>query len=100
MELTRPMSSVQASSSHGSPLQAAFDALSRAEWRLACTLFRDLTSADPSSAEAWAGLAAAAYWVPDEDTILEARERAYHLYRERGNSSRAAEMAAWLAVDW
>ena len=37
--------------------------------------------------------------MPDEDTIFEARERAYHLYREHGDKPRAARMAAWLAVD-
>jgi LuxR family maltose regulon positive regulatory protein len=83
-----------------SAVEAAHLALADADWTRACVLFREATKKDPSSAEAWAGLAAGAYWVPEEETILEARERAYHLYRGRGETSKAAEMAAWLAVDW
>jgi DNA-binding CsgD family transcriptional regulator len=81
-------------------LGAALEALSNANWQRACALFREAATKDPSSAEAWAGLARAAYWVPDEEAILEGRERAYHLYRERGDRHKAAEMAAWLGVDW
>ena len=65
-----------------------------------CALPRSRDEGSLSSAEAWAGLAKAAYWVPDEEAILEGRERAYHLFRERGDKPKAAEMAAWLAVDW
>ena len=89
-----------AASSRARALGAATDALTNADWQRACALFREITTNDPSSAEAWAGLANAAYWVPDEEAILEARERAYHLYRERGEVLKAAQMAAWLAVDW
>jgi tetratricopeptide (TPR) repeat protein len=87
-------------SSHDKTLASAFEALSSAEWQRAFALFRDAAKSDPSSAAAWEGLAAAAYWVPDEEAILEARERAFHLYRERGDTHKAAEMAAWLGVDW
>jgi ATP/maltotriose-dependent transcriptional regulator MalT len=78
---------------------AGFQALGDAEWPAACAHFRAGLADHPECAEAWEGLAAAAYWVPDEDTIFEARERAYHLYRERGDKAPAARMAGWLAVD-
>jgi ATP/maltotriose-dependent transcriptional regulator MalT len=81
-------------------LRAGFEALSNADWQHAAAQFREAADQDPSSAEAWAGIAAASYWIPDEEAILKARERAFHLYREQGNTLVAAEMAAWLAVDW
>jgi LuxR family maltose regulon positive regulatory protein len=98
------MVSKDKSSSRGtrmdSAIEAGHSALANADWTRACALFREATRKDPTSAEAWAGLAKAAYWVPDEEAILQARERAYHLYRECGDKRQAAEMAAWLAVDW
>jgi DNA-binding CsgD family transcriptional regulator len=81
-------------------LHAGHEALSSADWQSAFAHYRRAIDYDRQSAEAWAGLAAAAYWVPDEEAILEARERAFHLYSERGEKLSAAEMAAWLAVDW
>jgi LuxR family transcriptional regulator, maltose regulon positive regulatory protein len=87
-------------SSSDSAFEAGQSALTNADWRRACDLFREATRKDPTSAEAWAGLAAAAYWLPDEEAIFEARERAYHLFREHGDIPNAARMAAWLAVDW
>jgi ATP/maltotriose-dependent transcriptional regulator MalT len=94
------MSFVQASSSTTRLLQVASDALAGADWQRAQALFREATNKEPSSPEAWDGLARAAYWVPDDEAILQGRERAYHLYRERGYKLKAAEMAAWLAVDF
>jgi DNA-binding NarL/FixJ family response regulator len=74
-------------------------ALLDADWAAACEHFRAVVAEYPDAAEAWEGLATASYWIPDEDTIFEARERAYHLYRERGDKPSAARMAGWLAVD-
>jgi ATP/maltotriose-dependent transcriptional regulator MalT len=100
MPSTGKTSPTQPTSTSDGVFKAAIDALTNADWQRACALFREITTNDPSAPEAWAGLANAAYWVPDEEAILEARERAYHLYRERGETRKAAEMAAWLAVDW
>jgi LuxR family maltose regulon positive regulatory protein len=75
-------------------------AFANAEWTAACVKYLAVVERYPGSAEAWEGLAAAAYWVPDEEKILGARERAYHLYCERGDNLTAARMAGWLAVDW
>jgi DNA-binding CsgD family transcriptional regulator len=80
-------------------LQAAQHALSSARWIEAAALFREVAARFPKCVQAWEGLAVAAYWIPDEETILSARERAYQLYREQGDSPSAARMAAWLAVD-
>ncbi len=80
--------------------KAGFQALAGADWHAACASFRAGLVTHPESVEAWEGLATAAYWVPDEETILHARERAYHIYRERGDKTSAARMAAWLGVDW
>ena len=71
--------------------QDGLRALASADWGGACTAFKSVVERRPECAEAWEGLAEAAYWMPDEETILEARERAYHLYRERGEGWRAAD---------
>ena len=42
----------------------------------------------------WAG-----YCLDDERLTFDARERAYRLYRERGDGPSAARVAAWLAAD-
>ncbi|HUF54373.1 MAG TPA: LuxR C-terminal-related transcriptional regulator [Dehalococcoidia bacterium] len=98
--MTSPKQTHEQESSHNPALQAGNEALSAADWPRAFELFRKAATQNPSSAEAWAGIATAAYWIPDEEAILEARERAFHLYCERGDTQEAAEMAAWLGVDW
>jgi len=84
-------------------LDAAFQtglrALGDADWRGACAAYRGAVGQRPDCAEAWEGLAEGAWWVPDLETIFEARERAYELYRERGDGLSAARMATWLAMD-
>ena len=42
----------------------------------------------------------AAWWLDDANATFDARERAYRLYRERGNPRDAARMATWLAWDY
>ena len=79
---------------------AGYDALINARWAEACASFNLAGKLQPDLAESWAGLAAAAYWIPDAESILEARERAYHSYRERGDRLNAALMAAWLGGDY
>jgi DNA-binding CsgD family transcriptional regulator len=79
--------------------EAGLRALAAAEWRRACHLLRGALAEQPAHAEAWEALAEAAWWVPDETAIFEGRERAYHLYKQRGDNASAARMAAWLAID-
>jgi DNA-binding NarL/FixJ family response regulator len=45
------------------------------------------------------GLSWAAWWLDDADTLFEARERAYRLYRRDGEPAAAARMATWIACD-
>jgi DNA-binding NarL/FixJ family response regulator len=55
---------------------------------------------DTESAEAFEGLGWAAYGLDQDSLTFEARERAYRLYRKRGDDRSAARVAAWLAADW
>ncbi len=49
--------------------------------------------------EALEGLSWAAWWLDDADTVFDTRERAFRLYRKRGEPASAARMATWLAAD-
>jgi tetratricopeptide (TPR) repeat protein len=51
------------------------------------------------TAEALEGLSWAAWWLDDAQTVFDARERAYRLYRQEGDAAGAARMATWLAAD-
>jgi DNA-binding NarL/FixJ family response regulator len=55
--------------------------------------------ATAESASALEGLSWAAWWLDDEETVFQARERAYRLYKQGGDAASAARMATWLAVD-
>ena len=73
-------------------------ALAEGAWALAKGLFvRALEEAD--SADAYAGLADAAWWLGDEDEVFVARERAYQLYQSENDQLSAATMATWLFLD-
>ena len=45
-------------------------------------------------------LGLAAWWLDDASTAFDAREKAYRLYRERGDSRSAARVAIALAYDY
>jgi LuxR family transcriptional regulator, maltose regulon positive regulatory protein len=49
--------------------------------------------------DALEGLSWAAWWLDDEATVFDARERAYRGYRAAGDPAGAARMATWLACD-
>ena len=49
--------------------------------------------------EALEGLSWAAWWLDDAATLFAARERAFRLYKRRGEPAGAARMATWLACD-
>ena len=49
------------------------------------------------SAEALAGLSEAVHFQGEYDRAIELKERAFALYRRRGNRAEAAELARWLA---
>jgi DNA-binding CsgD family transcriptional regulator len=79
-------------------LAAAWSALGRADWAEARSLCeRALSIAE--SAEALEGLAVASWWQDDVATAIQARERAFVLRREAGQTIEAARLAGFLAWD-
>ena len=80
------------------PLAAGREALSRGEWEQALACF-EAASERNHSAEAIEALAMAAWWLDNAQLVIESREHAYRLYRERGDAAAAARMAIWLGWD-
>jgi len=81
------------------PLTAGREALSRGEWEQARGYF-EAARERGESAEAAEALAMAAWWLDDAELTIDSRERAYRLYRARGDSVGSARMAIWLAWDY
>ncbi|MGH3035657.1 MAG: hypothetical protein ACRDMU_00620, partial [Gaiellaceae bacterium] len=73
-------------------------ALVEARWEAARSLFT-AALVEEETPEAFEGLSWAAWWLDDAGTVFEARERAFRLYRQRGDAASAARMATWLASD-
>lgn len=73
-------------------------ALAGGDWPAAAEAFTKSAAGQPT-AEAFEGLAEANWWQHQEAPTFEARERAYHLYRRRGDVVAAARMAMLLAQD-
>ncbi|MCI0622063.1 MAG: hypothetical protein L0387_10410 [Acidobacteria bacterium] len=80
-------------------LSAGREALARGAWEEARACFEAALSHEETP-EALEGLGWAAAWLEDGATAIEARERAYRLYRERGDRPSAARMAIWLVGDY
>lgn len=74
------------------------DALARGAWLEARELFEHALQ-DAELPEALEGLGQACWWVDDVARVADARERAYRLYRERGEDRGAARLALALAED-
>ncbi|MFN8059095.1 MAG: response regulator transcription factor [Vicinamibacterales bacterium] len=74
-------------------------ALARGAWQDARRAFeRALESGeDPVALE---GLGLAAWWLDHADLVFDSRERAFRLYRDRGDATAAARVAAWLGWDY
>ena len=73
-------------------------ALERGDWLAARAAFAEALQVDEQP-EVLEGLATAAWWLDQADAVFDARERAYRLHRERGDSLGAARVAIWLAWD-
>jgi len=73
-------------------------ALAEGRWRDARSAFERALVAGETPA-LFEGLSWAAWWLDDGPRVFEARKRAYHLYRRRGDVPSAARMATWLAAD-
>jgi LuxR family transcriptional regulator, maltose regulon positive regulatory protein len=69
-----------------------------AEWELARDLFEQALG-HGEAPEALEGLGMAAWWLDDVATVFEARERAFHLYRQRDENQAAGRVALTLAQD-
>jgi DNA-binding NarL/FixJ family response regulator len=79
-------------------LDAGWAALRRAAWTEARGAFAAVVD-QAESAEAYEGLAWAAFWLLDVEALFSARERAYQLYREAGDLLSAARVGTWIASD-
>jgi DNA-binding NarL/FixJ family response regulator len=77
---------------------AGWAELGAGRWQEARTLFDEALAAG-ETAEGYEGLSWAAWWLDDAETVFDARERAYRLYRRSDDARSAARMAAWLASD-
>jgi ATP/maltotriose-dependent transcriptional regulator MalT len=78
-------------------LQAGHEALTRGAWEEARARF-EAALEEEETPEALEGLSWSAWWLDDE-AVFDARERAFRLYRKRGDATGAARMATWLAAD-
>lgn len=83
----------------GEELERGRAALEAGDWQCARQAFA-ATLTETETAQALEGLSWAAWWLEDIGTCLEARERAYRLYREHGDLRGAARMAVWLSDDY
>jgi DNA-binding NarL/FixJ family response regulator len=72
--------------------------LQAGRWAQARAVFQQAVVTDETP-EALEGLSWAAWWLDDSDAVFGARERAYRLYKARGDRASAARMATWLAAD-
>ncbi len=81
----------------GSLVEAAA-ALRQGQWGRARAGF-EAVLAEGESAEALEGLAEAAWWLEDASVVLSARQRAYHLFRRRGDDIGAGRVATELGFD-
>ena len=82
------------------PLAGGWDALRAGDWQGARLCFERAIESDEGP-EAFEGLGWAAYCLDDDLVTIRARERAYRLYRERGDDEAAARLAdRWLVPCW
>jgi ATP/maltotriose-dependent transcriptional regulator MalT len=95
-----PMTESQPPASSAPPdLDAGQAALARGDWEAARDAFQTVL-AGREDAAALEGLGQAAWWLDLTATVFDARERAYRLYRERGDAVSAARVAVWLGWDY
>jgi LuxR family transcriptional regulator, maltose regulon positive regulatory protein len=80
------------------PLSAGWAQLADGDWAAARSSFSGALAREETP-EALEGLSWAAWWLDDGGAVFDARERAYRLYRRRGERASAARMATWLAAD-
>src|SRR5712691_6487462 len=74
-------------------------ALGRGDWEGARAHFKAALEHEEAP-DALEGLGWAGWWLDDAVTVFDARERAYRLYRQRGDRRGAARVATWLTWDY
>ena len=82
-----------------SNVEAARDALARYAWQEAYALLKDAPEEELAPSD-WDGLAEAAWWSGRMDDCIDARERAYRSYLDRGDEVKAAAAAMHLAKNY
>ena len=80
-------------------LAAGWEALAATDWERARASFEAAMEREPT-AEALEGRSHAAWWLDDAETMFETRERAYRLYRRKGDLRSAGRMATLLGIDY
>ncbi|MEI8410382.1 MULTISPECIES: LuxR C-terminal-related transcriptional regulator [unclassified Kribbella] len=83
---------------YGEAVKAGQDALKQGAWPAARVWFEKALEG-AATAQAYEGLSWAAWWLEDVAACLDARERAYRLYRQADDVRGAARMALWLGDD-
>lgn len=81
------------------PLADAWAALGRAEWAPARDAFAAQLEHQPEDPEALDGLGRALWWLGKYQEGVGRRREAYALYRQRGETLAAANLAAYLAAE-
>jgi LuxR family transcriptional regulator, maltose regulon positive regulatory protein len=81
------------------PLDEAQQALKRGAWEEARRRFEGAL-AEEETPEALEGLGAAAWWLEDAPAVFASRERAYRLFRGRGDRRAAGRVAAQVGYDY
>ena len=80
------------------PLAAGWAVLAEGDWEGARKRFEE-SLAERESPEALEGLGWVGHVLDDDHLTFDSRERAYRLYRERGDVGSAVRVAAWHAFD-
>jgi ATP/maltotriose-dependent transcriptional regulator MalT len=91
------MATTDATAAQQEPLRAGWEALARTDWARARACFEAAVARNPN-AEALEGLGQAAWWLGDGAAMFQSRERAYRLYRRRGDLRSAARLATLLGM--
>lgn len=81
------------------PLRAARAATASGDWAEARGLYEQALAVEVTP-EALEGFALASWWLDDVDTAIDARERAYAIRRDRGETLEAGWVATYLAWDY
>ncbi|CAN5799903.1 hypothetical protein BH24CHL3_BH24CHL3_07380 [soil metagenome] len=79
-------------------LASGYQALAKGAWEDGRDVFQRAVKFRDEP-EAFEGLAAAAWWLDDAPAVFRSHERAYQLYKSRGDRLGAARMATWIGLD-